>query len=674
MVLEKLQSLIYKMLHLIAIAILVAFALGIYLWVYWNNSSNNRDRTEQEYINDEYFILTQDISADEGIRQPFTTDKDLHGATFVFHTYGEQLAGNITLDLLSADGELLTSGSLDMALLLNNTHHAIMFDTPITDVPVETDYELVIKANPTDENSNVALWRSDEPVDKPYLTQNGEATNTTLGFGIVTNRAGDFIVWQTVLLAILTVVVLVGGYLLLMVFKVNLAVTTAVILFSMGVIYAIVFPPRAAPDEEVHIHTAYYYSNNLLGIENEGTLTMRAGDADVIIPQADKLSVFSYQQVANDIFNQCPDETLVPVDARLALTEPFWIYLPTTLGVAFARVIGVNYITLIFIGRLFNLAAFALLMGLAISLTPKFKQIIAVVALLPSVVHLASTFSYDGLIIALATVFIALCLNIASQEIPVKRRQIMALSILGFLFAPMKAIYIFIAGFCSIIPSRLFKNKISYYISILTVLFTSLIGGLTRFVNIPVFATTWEDVENAPPPVIDYVEREFYNINYLLANLQSALKVLFNTIQENTWVYISQLVGGEMGEPILSELYIWPPLVFALLLILLLSTLTTKNESPLLTPFNKLVATVCMLCVCGVLLVVIFTWTPTRYITLWGLQGRYFLPILPLFLFAIQGRLIKLEKDITRPLLLAQLCCGLIAAVSIFQGVIGVLV
>ncbi len=674
MMLEKIQNLIYKMRHLIAIAILVAFALGIYMWVYWNNSSNNRDRTEQEYINDEYFILTEDITADEGIRQPFSSDKDIHGATFVFHTYGEQLAGIITVELWEDNAELLTSGTLDMVHLLNNTHHAIMFDVPITGVTQEKAYDLVIKANHSEQGQSVALWRSDSSVDKPYLTQNGEPTQTTLGFGIVTNRAGDFIVWQTVVLAILTCVVVVGGYLLLMVFKVNLSVTVAVILFAMGVIYAIVFPPRAAPDEEVHIHTAYYYSNVLLGIENESTLTMRAGDADVFIPQADKLSVFSYQQVANDIFKSCPDDTLVPVEARLALTEPFWIYLPTTIGVAFARVIDANYITLIFIGRLFNLAFFAAIMGVAIALTPRFKQIIAVVALLPSVVHLASTFSYDGLIIALATLFISLCLNISAQEKPVKRRQIAALSIIGFLFAPMKAIYIFIAGFCRIIPSGLFKNKRSYYISLLTVLFASFIGGMTRFINIPVFATTWEDVENAPAPVIDYVEREFYNIGYLLNNLQSALKVFFNTIQENTWVYISQLVGGEMGEPILSELYIWPPLVFALLLILLMSTITKTEESPLLTPFNKIIATICMLCVCGVLLVVIFTWTPTRYTLLWGLQGRYFLPILPMFLFAIQGKLIKIEKDISRPLILAELCCGLIAAVSIFQGVMGVLV
>ncbi len=665
------KNLLYKSRHVIAISILVALLLGIYVWVYWNNSSSNRDRTESEYVNDEYFILTEDIGS-MGIVQPFSTDSDLYGASFVFHTYEKSLAGTVTVDLLSINGELLTSGSLDMALLLNNTHHAIMFDSPIL-TETETEYQLLIKTYPATEEDRVALWRSEGDVGLSYLTQNGNATDTTLGFGIVTNRAGDFIVWQTLLLALLSCCVMVAGYLLLVVFKVKLSIVTSILLFSLGIIYAIVFPPRAAPDEEVHIHTAYYYSNVLLGIENESTLTMRAGDL-IDIPAADKLSVFSYQQVANDIFKECPDTNLVPVESRLALTEPFWIYLPTTLGVTFARIIGVNYITLIFIGRLFNLAFFSIIMGLAVALTPKYKQIIIAVALLPSAVHLASTFSYDGLIIALATLFIALCLNLSQQKKPITKRQIAAMSILGFLFAPMKAIYIFIVGFCRIIPQNLFKNKLSYYLSLITVLASASIGWASRFIGIPVFATTWEDVENAPPPVIDYVEREFYNFDYLLSNLQQALKVLFNTIQENTWVYISQLVGGEMGEPILSELYIWPPLVFILLIILFASTLVKNDETPLLSPFKKIIATICMLCVCGVLLIVIFSWTPTRYTMLWGLQGRYFLPILPLLLLTMQTGFITIKKDITSQLILTQLGCGLIAAVSIFQGVIGVLV
>ncbi len=668
------MSLIIKILnkarHVIALAILLALITGIYVWVYWNNSSSNRDRTEREYINDEYFILTEDIG-EQGIIQPFSTDSHLYGASFVFYTYEKQLSGTVTVDLLSAGGELLTSGSLDMALLLNNTHHAIMFDSPVLN-DTETDYELVIKTYPTSEEDRVALWRSEASVGLGYLTQNGNPTDTTLGFGIVTNRAGDFIVWQTLLLALLSCAVLITGYLLLFVFRVRLSVVTTVLLFSLGVIYAIVFPPRAAPDEEVHIHTAYYYSNILMGIENNATLTMRAGDL-IDIPAADKLSVFSYQQVANDIFKPCPDAELVAVESRLALTEPFWIYLPTTLGVTFARIIGVNYITLIFIGRLFNLAFFSAIMGLAVSIMPKKKQIIATVALLPSSVHLASTFSYDGLIIALATLFISVCINYSQQKSPITKRQIALMSIIGFLFAPMKAIYIFIVGFCRIIPQNLFKNKLSYYLSLITVLVSASIGWASRFIGIPVFATTWEDVENAPPPVIDYVEREFYNLTYLLSNLQQALKVFFNTIQENSWIYISQLVGGEMGEPILSELYIWPPLVFILLIILFASTLVKHGETALLSPFKKVIASVCMLCVCGVLLVVIFSWTPTRYTLLWGLQGRYFLPILPLLLLVMQNGFISIKKDITPYLILTQTVCGLIAAVSIFQSVIGVL-
>ena len=66
----------------------------------------------------------------------------------------------------------------------------------------------------------------------------------------------------------------------------------------------------------------------------------------------------------------------------------------------------------------------------------------------------------------------------------------------------------------------------------------------------------------------------------------------------------------------------------------------------------------CLLAVAGCLL-----WTPTHYETLYGLQGRYFLPVLPLALLLWgENRWLCLGRDLTRPLALAQAAlCGLAA-------------
>ncbi len=652
---------------------LVAFVLCMFVWVYWYNLSTDlTGMTQQEYINDSYFILTDDLTEGVEIDQPLSTDKTMHGATFVFHTYAKAVNGTVLIEVYDRSNHLLTTGTLDMALLHNNIHHTIMFDSPIVSNEM-TDYRFVISAIPATDEDRIALWRSDQSVDLPTLTQGGEVTDTTLGFGIVTHRGDNSTMVLMAILAVLSCIVAVGGYLIIFVFKMPLWATTAILVFSLGIIYNLVFPPRAAPDEEVHIHTAYFYSNRLLGVEGETLMTMRADDTQELRSAAD-LSIFNYQQVMQELFRPTNDATLVPYDIeRLSIAEPFYLYIPTILGITLGRLLGVNYITLIFLGRIFNLAAFATLMSTAVALMPKYKQIMMAVALLPSCLHLASSFSYDSTVIASSAVFIAYCLFLAKKETPILKRQIAGLAAVGFLLAPMKAIYLFIIGFCRIIPTNRFKTKIGYYLALFSVLGSAAFAWLRQVPTIMVFATTWDDVESAPPPLVSYVETEFYDFWYILGHIQDTIKLFIASLQENLPLYLSQMVGGEMGEPILSELTIWQPIVFVLFTLLFLSTAMRQDETPLLNGFQKAISVICMLCVCAALSYVMISWTPRRYDTIWGMQGRYLIPMLPLLLLTVQNGVLYIKKDITKPIILGMVCCSIAAAVNVFQGVVGVL-
>ncbi len=312
-------------------------------------------------------------------------------------------------------------------------------------------------------------------------------------------------------------------------------------------------------------------------------------------------------------------------------------------------------------------------MAFSVYFMPKYKQMLLLIALLPSCIHLAASFSYDSVVIGLSALSISICLDSAHKNAPIGKVRIAALSIIGFLFAPMKAIYIFIVGFCRIIPPGLFKNKKSYYLSLSAILGASFFSWAARFSPMTVFATTWEDVSDVAEPVVDYVEREFYDLGYILSHLQDTIKVFFATLQENSWLYLSQMVGGEMGEPILSDIFIFEPLVVVMLLLLCLSVAMRQKETPLLSPFQKSISIICMLFVIAVLTYVMLSWTPRHHDTIWGLQGRYLLPLLPLILLSLQNGFLTVKNDIARPLVMAMTGCSLIAAVNVFQEVVGVL-
>ncbi|MEG2770474.1 MAG: DUF2142 domain-containing protein, partial [Oscillospiraceae bacterium] len=148
-------------------------------------------------------------------------------------------------------------------------------------------------------------------------------------------------------------------------------------------------------------------------------------------------------------------------------------------------------------------------------------------------------------------------------------------------------------------------------------------------------------------PEIDYSQDEFYTPSYILSHKRDTAALVMNTIQENTAYYLRQMVGGQMVEPILIDIHISEIFVALLYLCLFLATLQTKEKMQFLKPKHKAISALIVLCVAGALFVASIGWTPVENATIWGFQGRYLLPILPLVMFISNGKNLHLEKDIT---------------------------
>ena len=72
------------------------------------------------------------------------------------------------------------------------------------------------------------------------------------------------------------------------------------------------------------------------------------------------------------------------------------------------------------------------------------------------------------------------------------------------------------------------------------------------------------------------------------------------------------------------------------------------------------------LCVAAASLVVALNWTPINYETLFGMQGRYWLPVLPLALLLVKGnRSVCARRDLSRGAALAVTACTLL---TLLQG------
>ncbi|MBP1571449.1 MAG: DUF2142 domain-containing protein, partial [Oscillospiraceae bacterium] len=481
-------------------------------------------------------------------------------------------------------------------------------------------------------------------------------------------------------LAALFTAFLVGMYLLIFVKKVK--ITTAFVVFSLviGFVFSIYTPIKGSPDEYVHITTAYHTSNKLLGIKEsynfaEGTLLMRQCDAGVYTEPV-KYNAFEIQEIYEGIFSNAGDKTqLVPVKARIHNTAFGPLFWAQAIGITVARLLGFGFVPMIILGRLANLAVYTALVWLAIKVMPIHKNTLAVLALTPIPLQLAGSFTYDTLVIALCFLFTAVVFSCAYQKEKVGFKDVAAMAVLAALIAPGKTVYIVVAALCFIIPLEKFKSKKAAIVSFAVIL------GCAVAMWVAVNTVTVFSMLNTttPPPVTEEIvtgedgeiiieehyydmysdiapngdNRNFFGIGYILGHIPQTIKLVLNTVQENGVLYIQQIFGGILGEVIVSPVKINWLYTIATMFVVFLSTVKTQGTELVHKGVRKWWSLLLAVGACGLFCLACITWTPINYTTVFGIQGRYFYPVLPLIVLFFTNDNISIKKNIDGALLYA---------------------
>lgn len=137
-----------------------------------------------------------------------------------------------------------------------------------------------------------------------------------------------------------------------------------------------------------------------------------------------------------------------------------------------------------------------------------------------------------------------------------------------------------------------------------------------------------------------------FSFGYICRNLPATLKLLLRTLPEQGGLWLQGLLGTTLGEPIVYRIDVSWLLGVGLVLALLIASLPVQGRKPLLSR-RSLWGTVAILaCVILAVFAAALNWTPINYQTLFGMQGRYLLPVLPAALLLVQNnRLITLRRS-----------------------------
>ena len=104
---------------------------------------------------------------------------------------------------------------------------------------------------------------------------------------------------------------------------------------------------------------------------------------------------------------------------------------------------------------------------------------------------------------------------------------------------------------------------------------------------------------------------------------------------------LKTLVGGKLSYYSLDLSWGW---VLLLYLLLAFSLLPEPEERDWPRPSGRVCAALLALACMGRAVAGCITWTPTYYTSIYGLQGRYFLPALPLLCLALRPCWLRRSK------------------------------
>jgi len=436
--------------------------------------------------------------------------------------------------------------------------------------------------------------------------------------------------------------------------KLSLHLLFAVAATLLGLLYCFILPPYSSPDEQFHINETFTLSSEWLDrMPDEGIKgnmnVKRAGDSNAVVEEL-FTTAFSYKEIANGLVSASADPGIGVFSGERVggYKLLFW---PAALGVTLARLLGLGFIPALFFGRFANLALYILLSTLSVKYAPLKKSAFALVGLLPMTMHLAASFNRDMLTIGLYMLITSYCLNLILEKAAVTPKDLAVVLVASALALPAKVVYAPLLLLILLIPGDKLEIR-EKKVDPKFVKFAKLavVGiGLTFFI-----VTALPYIRSALKPPKDasaagHPDEIVYKLPYILANLKDTLWLVINTVFTHSAFYLSTLVGGKLGYFNIDVSWFF---VLVFYLLLAASSLPERDASVQPSKKHRLFG-VAFAGISSLLVVyACINWTPTYFLTIYGIQGRYFLPQLPLFLVLAGGsRVIEKTKNIDRPLL-----------------------
>lgn len=605
--------------------------------------------THMGYKDEEQFIYN--LSNGDLIEQTFSSPHDFDFASVHFSNHEKTIEGNTHI-------EVIDTKTSDVLVDMTLSNHDISYYEPVRLIIPGggiKDYQYTIRMS-FEGFEDVSLGIFGFSIENSIFDPCSIDDNYSVAVGTY-SYTNMYYVMVYVALAIIMIMVFVGFYIFT---RNQWAVERKFLLMIVPIcVFFLSFLSfNDVHDGTVHYAVTYHYANvftfnedpsfpeqmSLLPDENK---LIAAKEPNYHIEN--RLMNERYQFI-DDVVNGDYSRNRVLEDNFLITTNSSIVeYLPAIVGVIISRGLFGNAMIGLLIAKMFMLSFYVFVIYWAIKITPMYKNMFALAGLIPMNLYQATGVTYDSIVTPICMLLIALFIKayisiLSNREIYLIWGLCVMLGLMkGGVYLLIPLIFISVPISISSISSR------RKYICIGGVIagFGGLLPCLYKVYGQYFLGAVTQEGKYAKVIVsndLTNTSYESFTFSTMLHNPINTIRAILGSFINSIEKMFGQALGNRMSWTDLKTNWI---IIFAIVVLILLASLKNEDESDvLLTKYSKvlIIVLIGMELVAISLIMLIADLVPIGAEEIKGVQGRYFLPWIPLLLLVFSNNQIKITK------------------------------
>ena len=606
-----------------------------------------------------------EIQESKVLEQEFTsTEEEIAGITLMFQQFQQENLGKLYIKLVDLENPDMTTeeAELDVRSIISQSAFQVQFADYLEDVKGHR-CKIILTVDFAEGSGNkFGLYTADREDRNVELKVDGKGSGEPFSFGLILPEDNGFL--KTGFFAALFIIcfLVLGLYYLLFIRKVKVETAFLIIGFAVGILYTFLVKPNSVPDEVTHYSFSVNRSNQMMG---KTDLELPGNNEYVQVPTA----VEAYRDINTKFFDKGSDEDY---DVNWSVTDdgPFYLHVISGLGITIARILHLSTVAAFYLGRFLNLAFFILCTYFGMKRLPFGKMALFALALFPMTIHLAASYSYDAIINGMCFFFISYCVYLAfdKEKESIHWKDMIVLMIWGMLICGSKGgAYIPACAAVLLIPRRKFGE---------TKKLLQKLGALAASCGIWYLLlnlSKMQQMSGGSEPYVEWAGEAGFSLGMLVQSPVNSITMLVNTCLQKADMWLMNLVGKQLGWVDTQRLAeTMDVLVIGFLILFLIGLLSESSETkPVVAGWKRLMLTAAILLSIGMSIMAMWlNWTPVSFPYVEGVQGRYFLPMIPMLIVILKNNLIVLKKNIDMQLAYSVFLLQIPTMLKIFDSLV----